>query len=113
LVKSGLYEQAVQFFDRALVLDKNTSAVIYNNRGYAQMRLGRNELAMDDFNRAIQADHQYIPAYLNKATLLKNVKDYVRCEEELNMVLRLEPDNAVAFNNIRILKRMINEQVTR
>lgn len=106
LLKLGQYQQAVEVFTRALVLDHESPAVIYNNRGYAYLLWGQNQNALDDFNLAIGADQRYIPAYLNRATLFKNENDYARCEADLRQVLWFDPSNRVALNNIRILRKM-------
>lgn len=105
LLKSGLYDDAVRDFTRAIELDQAPSAVTFNNRGYAYMLMQDNAKALDDYNRAIGIDPKYVPVLLNRATLYKNRGDRSLAREDLKRVLTIDPGNAIAKNNIRILER--------
>ncbi len=107
LLKSGFYQDAIRDFTKAIELDQVPSAVTFNNRGYAYMLLQDHTSALGDYNRAIALDDKYLPAYLNRATLYKNRGSFGLCLEDLQRVLKVDPDNDIAQNNIRILKGLM------
>lgn len=109
LVKLGRFDEALGLFTQAMALEPKASSVLLNNRGYAYMRLTRYPEAFADFERAIQADPVYLPAYLNRATWYKNQNNRSAAMDDLQQVLRIDPDNQTAQNNIQILKGMMNE----
>jgi tetratricopeptide (TPR) repeat protein len=68
-------------------------------KGYSLRLLGRNEEAINCFDRALQLDPLYAPAWNNKGNYLHDLgrdDDAVRCYER---ALELDPHNAGAWNN--------------
>lgn len=110
MVKLGNYEQAVEFFSQTIKLEPKESGITFTNRGYAYVSLGRNADALADYNHAIAVDKRYLPAYLNRATLYKNQKDFTRAMADLDSVLRIDPGNKAAQNNRQILRKMILDE---
>ncbi|MBL8012375.1 MAG: tetratricopeptide repeat protein, partial [Candidatus Omnitrophica bacterium] len=64
-----------------------------------------------NYNQAVEKDPDYVPAYLNRATVFKNSHDYVRATEDLNIVLQIDPHNDAAQNNLRILQTILERQL--
>ena len=68
------YDQAMA--DYAKAIDVNTTwGLLYTNRGLTWQRLGQYQKALDDFNRSIEVQPGYGPAYQAKAWLLATCPD--------------------------------------
>lgn len=107
LLKYGRYDEAVADFSKAIELDTVPAALTFSNRGYAFMKWKKYPQALADYDRAIAIDKRYVPAYLNRATLYKDQKDYERAMADLNRVLEIDQANAMASNNIQLLRKMM------
>jgi tetratricopeptide (TPR) repeat protein len=98
LNRQGLYEDAIDSFDKAIEIDP-TNAKAWNNKGYAFMFLGNNNESLYYFNKAIDLDPKYAIAWNNKATALINTGMYeeaIYCSE---WVIEMDPNDADAWNN--------------
>jgi cellulose synthase operon protein C len=60
----GEYEQAANLYDE-LVAARDDSPKIWNERGVALHRLGRIDLAIDSYRRAVALDHTYMLGWSN------------------------------------------------
>jgi Flp pilus assembly protein TadD len=72
-LQRGQIDSAVQFYTDALAdkgLSNDKRAVVFNDRGVAQMRRQQYKLAIDDFNRAVQLSPEYAPVYNNRGNAL-------------------------------------------
>jgi tetratricopeptide (TPR) repeat protein len=58
----GLHYKAVEEFSKVIEVNPNSS-LIYKDRGTAYMRLGDYEAAIKDFDKAIELDKKFAPAY--------------------------------------------------
>lgn len=110
MLQLGRSKESVDDFSRAIERDVIPSAVTFNNRGYALMLMREDDQALEDYNRAIEIDPNYVPAYLNRATLYKNRRDLSSAMNDLKRALAVDPQNASAQNNVRILESLINGQ---
>lgn len=72
--------------------------VVYNNRGMYLRTLEKNTEAMADFNRAIQLDSKFIPAYINRGFALLETGDAAGAETSLSHVLTIDPDQPGALS---------------
>ena len=55
MLKEGRFEEALSFFEQALLLDHN-NAEIWNQKGAALRSLGRYDEALECFNKSLQID---------------------------------------------------------
>ena len=113
----GRYEEAVNYFDRALDISLSEdrgvgggahSASILNNWGLALYEMGRYEEAINYFDRALKGAVQYspedVPSYIinlfnNKGAALSAQGRYPEAITHYNRVLALKPYDADALNN--------------
>jgi tetratricopeptide (TPR) repeat protein len=58
----GRHEKAVEEFSKVIEMNP-TGAVLYKDRGTAYRKLGEYELALKDFEKAIEIDKNFSPAY--------------------------------------------------
>lgn len=73
LAVTGQYHAAVTMFD-VLVDNEFCSAEIWNNRGECLAKLDRVEESLESFDRSIEFDEQYSPAWFGKARVLANAE---------------------------------------
>lgn len=110
LIKEQKFAQALDLLSAAVKMEDHPSAVLLTNRGYTYMHLGRNDEALMDFTEALAADPYYAPAYLNRATVFKNLQMYEASLKDLLSVLAFDEDNAAAKNNVEILRELTNKK---
>ena len=55
LLEDGKFEEALSFFDQALLLDQN-NADLWNYKGVTLRSMGRYDDALDCFNRSLEID---------------------------------------------------------
>jgi len=75
------------------------------------MNLKMYEQAIIDFSLLIKASPANVPAYLNRAYCLLNLARYEEAERDCRAVLQIEPNNAIANNQLQILKQIKQKQV--
>ena len=74
------------------------------NRGNFYMNQGRPDLALQAFQTAIKFEPRSIPALVNAATALSQMKQNREAEEYLTRALEISPENAEANFNMGLLK---------
>lgn len=97
---NGQDELAVTALSAFLALEPN-NAPGYNARGMSYNELGKNELAIDDYNKAMSLDpSQYTWAYLNNRGLAyANMGKLDLAVKDYDEALRLKPDYQAAQRN--------------
>ena len=109
------YEEAIKGFDKAVAIYRH--AKTYNKRGLAKGKLGRDQEAIQDFDRAIGLIPDFAIAYYNrgnayyrsdianrKSNDTRIVQDFVRPIQDYNKVLEFNPDDAEAYANRGVVK---------
>ena len=76
------YDEALAILDN-LIVRKPSAASLYEVRGNMQMELGRNELALYDFNKAIELEPDNAVNYINRAILYSRKKQKALSENDL------------------------------
>ena len=72
---------------------------LYNNRGGIYTFKGRYDLALADFNKALQFKPRYANAYYNRGVAYYNQKLYDKAIADFNKCLELDPKLADAYFN--------------
>ena len=97
LTESGKYQDAIKAYSKGIELDSQ-NAMIYYNRGNVYGRnLANFYLAIEDFNRAIDLNPEFVSAYDNRANanyLLGNDQEAIR---DCNQAIELEPKDPLAY----------------
>ena len=73
--------------------------VFYNNRGIAYGEKGEFDLAIKDFNKAIELKSDYAFAYNNRGAVYRDKGEYDQAIEDCNEAIRLKPDYAEPYSN--------------
>lgn len=65
--------------------------------GEKHMRQGHNDLALVQFNKAIEADPEYINAYLRRGFVNNALKNYEDAVHDYDKVIELHPQHVFAY----------------
>ena len=76
---------------------ENMFAPMYYQEGIRKLDSGETEQAIEQFNRALNYDQEYIPAYLQRAAIYEQLGKYRKAITDLDRVLKLDKFNAKAF----------------
>ncbi len=95
-------QKAIDYFSEALFagsLEIYTKASILNDRALAYTRLKKYNLALKDFNRAIEAFPEYAKAYNNRGLLLHQLGHNEEAIKDFNRAIALHPSMGVSYHN--------------
>jgi len=95
--QAGLYDRAIENFDKAVALDASLYQV-YNNKGVVYGVLGQYAKAIECFNKAI-AINQNPSAYNNRGLTLSYVGQYGDALEDYTKAIELDQRFADAYFN--------------
>lgn len=92
------FSNAIIDFTTAIQIDSNNKEA-FSARGYCKEELQLQEMAREDYEKALLIDPNFIEAMLYKATNLDNSEDHDNALLEYNKVIALEPENHLAYFN--------------
>ena len=107
-LQRGDYNQAIADFDTAIA--RGSSGEVYTDRGNARRMVGEYELAMDDYNRAINWNPAYVYAYLGRAELYLISGQYGMALSDLDMAIHLDPDDEYYRERRAAAYKLIGEE---
>lgn len=94
------YEQAVSYFDKALIKDPNSPEIL-TNKGSALGKIGRFDLALEHYNLALRIDPEFIPALNNKANALAETGKLEEAISLYHKILDEDPSYGIAHINLQ------------
>lgn len=100
------FEKAIDDFSQVLVHQPN-NADIYSQRGVAYHLSKQAEPALADLNRAAELEPENPYRYSSRAFVRAYYKDVFGAVEDYEKAIALDPDDAVAHNNLGMLKENI------
>ena len=92
----GEYGRALESYDRALALDKDSS-VIWFNKGLGTGP-GLYEQAVEAFSRAIAIAPKMAAAWVNRGIFLRRLHRHAEAAESYDRAILLDPRNSAWFN---------------
>ena len=96
LAKLGNYEEADEFFGKAVELDPKN--IIYiNEKGRNLAMLNRHEKAIDYFDKALELNANYILGLSNKGFSLLNLGKITESKTQFDQILLIDPNDAYAW----------------
>ena len=95
----GQYQNAIQDYEKTILLERSDLAGAINNRGNAYNHLGDHQRAMQDYEEAIRLKSDFFAAFIDRGNAYVAVGQYQRGIEDYDQAIRLKPDFAAAFNN--------------
>ena len=90
------YEPAIESYTKAINTASDQQMVqIHVNRGiaYSSLHEPKHELAIQDFNQAINIDPKYFDAYVERGIAFASLGQYDRAIENYNQAIAINPDN--------------------
>ncbi|XP_066523622.1 RNA polymerase II-associated protein 3 isoform X2 [Hoplias malabaricus] len=100
--KEGKYEAAVECYTKGMEAD-TTNALLTANRAMAYLKLERFAEAEEDCTKAIALDSTYLKAFARRGTARAALGRFSEAKEDFEQVLRLEPGNKQAMNELKKL----------
>lgn len=100
--------QAINSFSMALQ-DSETAAIVYLNRGLAQLRAAAFQEAIDDFTESVQRDPSLIAAYVNRHAAWLAVGNHEAALLDLDRAIQLSPDSP----RLRLIRSRVLRQLGR
>lgn len=102
-IRAGKYDEAIAYFQK-VAKEQNNVHDLYMRLAEAQRLKGDIPAALESWKKASEIKPDYIPALLNRATTLDGVlKRSAEARPIYDQVLRIQPDNGVALNNLAYL----------
>ena len=101
LQKKRNFEKAIYHYNEAIRIEPTYSQAYYN-RGTTYYILGRKQLALDDFKKAIRTtpkSPKFVSVYNNIGVTYYDIGQYQLAIENFDEATRIKPDYADAFNN--------------
>ena len=109
LQSHGEPEEAVKHYDTLLMMQPDNYMVLFNV-GYVNfVYLENNEVALDYFNRALQANPKYLDAYYNKGRVLEQMGKYAQAEEIYKEILKSYPNYQLAVDAINRIQNQVTD----
>ncbi|XP_067283059.1 RNA polymerase II-associated protein 3 [Pseudorasbora parva] len=104
--KDGRFDSAIECYTRAMDADPH-SPVLPTNRAACFFRLKKFAVAESDCHLAIALDGKYTKAYIRRAAARAALKKHQEALEDYEVVLKLDPENAEARNEIQKLQQLL------
>ena len=102
-LKNGKINDAIIYYTKGIEADP-TNALLYSNRAMANLKLEKYDLVVEDCSESIKLDESYFKSYLRRASAYSNLEQVELSEADLKTVLKLQPDNKEALNELNKLK---------
>ena len=94
----GLPEEAINHYDTLLMQNPDNYVILFNIGYVNYVYLENNEVALDYFDRALNANPSYLDAYYNKGRVLEQMGDYSQASDIYKEVLKIQPDYRLAID---------------
>lgn len=109
LFKEGKYDDAIECYTRGMGADP-LNPVLPTNRAACFLRLKKFAVAESDCNLAIALDDKYLKAFARRGASRFALQNYVSASEDYEMVLKLDPGNLEAQNELKKVKEAMTSQ---
>ncbi|XP_051248799.1 RNA polymerase II-associated protein 3 [Dicentrarchus labrax] len=107
--KDGKYDEAIECYTRGMDADPY-NPVLPTNRATSFFRLKKYAVAESDCNLAIALDSNYFKAYARRGAARFALEKYESALEDYEIVLKLDPGNLEAQNEMKKIKEILGHQ---
>eukprot|EP00027_Filamoeba_sp_ATCC50430_P018389 CAMPEP_0168575960 /NCGR_PEP_ID=MMETSP0413-20121227/19980_1 /TAXON_ID=136452 /ORGANISM="Filamoeba nolandi, Strain NC-AS-23-1" /LENGTH=413 /DNA_ID=CAMNT_0008609579 /DNA_START=21 /DNA_END=1262 /DNA_ORIENTATION=+ len=113
LFNKGEYRKAVLEYTHSLELDPKNACIPLANRAMAYLKLNEFQKAEDDCTSSIELDNKYIKAYARRGSARIGLKKHAEAKEDFEFVLKLEPNNKAALDELSKLAKLLEASETK
>ena len=92
------WSNSIALFSHALEVTQNND-VAYNNRGFAYLKLGRSQEAIEDCSQAIRIKSDFVEAHSNRGAAYIDLGRCQEAIEDCSQAIKIKPDFADAYSN--------------
>ncbi len=99
-LRRGDHDTAIRIFTQSLNAENRTpsdQADLYNQRGIEYACMGEFDLAMQDYNQAIQLRPNFAQAFLSRGLTYEEMDQLDRAIQDFEQVIRLTPDRLMGY----------------
>ena len=106
LSKDRKWSEALAAFDRAMETVKDDPDLIHD-RAVAMFNLGQQKDALKELDRAVVLQPDYSYRYSSRAYMRNACKDIHGAIEDYKKAIELDPEDAIALNNLGLLEEQL------
>jgi tetratricopeptide (TPR) repeat protein len=99
LTKLDRHKEAIEDLSKLIKLNESDKAELYNNRGSLYLLLNNNNLALEDYCKAIELEPYYASYRFDRAYLYQENGNNTEAIADYDVVIALEPENYIAITN--------------
>jgi tetratricopeptide (TPR) repeat protein len=106
LLGSHEYDSAIVEFTEAIKTGSQSGAVAYNHRGMAHAAKKEYALAIEDYKKSLELDHEYAKAYSNLGFVYYIIREYndaienlTQAVDRISKIAKFDPYNTKTFLN--------------
>jgi len=107
--KGGQYREAVALYTKAIEIDGGKTPAYFTNRAAAYFMLNNMESAIEDCKAATNLDPNLMKAYQRAAKCSLQLGDLQECRKQNFEVLRLDPKEPTALEDLKTVDRVEKE----
>jgi tetratricopeptide (TPR) repeat protein len=108
------YRESILIYTKGLLIcplrDKEFRSILYANRSAAKIKMGRNELAIDDCTKSLEYNPEYVRVLLRRAKLYEEAEKLEEALADYQKVYELDPSVREAWNAMQRLPGEIHEK---
>ena len=105
--RSQGYKTAIDEYTKAITVDPEF-VVLYSNRSAAYLKNGEKSKALRDAEKCVSLDPKFVKGYSRLATALFSLTRYVQAQETYRIILKSDPNNAVAKKGVEDCQKFID-----
>ncbi|WXR62628.1 tetratricopeptide repeat protein [Peptostreptococcaceae bacterium AGR-M142] len=102
------WDSALEIADK-IINENNTEFGIVARRGYIKFMLERYIYAIEDYNKAIELDKNYVQAYYGRGIVYRIQEEYEKAIEDYNKAIELDENYVQAYYGRGIVYRIQEE----
>ncbi|KAL3316182.1 Serine/threonine-protein phosphatase 5 [Cichlidogyrus casuarinus] len=104
----GKYQQSIEAYSKAIDILPN--AILYANRSFAYVKTELFGLALDDANKAIGIDPNYVKAYYRRASAHMALGAFEKALDDFKAVIKIVPNDMDAKNKFNECNKIVKRK---
>ncbi|KAL6450639.1 PPT1 Serine/threonine-protein phosphatase T [Candida maltosa Xu316] len=109
LLKDHKFDEAIQAYTDAIELDPN-NAIFYSNRAQVHIKLENYGFAIQDCDKAIAIDPNFLKAYYRKGVSLMAILQHKQAQQNFKFILNKLPSDKLTLENYKQCTNYLKRQ---